>query len=213
MICLFPLVELYLVFAVSQKIILLTSTGFGRMSIMIFSVLVFVILTGEWPTKSCHSTTSSTHRITDRCPRCRDAVENQLHLFLLCGFVKETIVEDLICSIIGKNIILTGNIFFFNLFPPEVKKELPLVLEIWSIFKHSVWLIRNRVKMERQRLLPKDLFFIVLGCLKFRFKVDTIRLPDVILAKYWNFPTVCTKRGDSWEFIFCPPSPFLQGHG
>ena len=153
--------------------------------------------------------------ITDRCPLCRDAAENQLHLFLLCDFVKEvlTIVENLINSIIGKNIILTRNILFFNLFPPEVKRELPVVLEIWSIFKHSVWLIRNRVKMERQRLLPKDLFFIFLGCLKFRFKVDDIRFPEVIFAKYWNFPTVCTKSGDSWEFIFCPPSPFLQGHG
>ena len=129
------------------KIVLLTSTGFGRMSIMIFSVLVFVILTGEWPRTSCHSTLTQNRTITDRCPLCKEAAENQLHLFLLCNFMKEvlSIVEKLISDIVKIRVTLTRDILYFNIFPPEVKKQLPLVLEVWSIYKHSVLIIRNRV--------------------------------------------------------------------
>ena len=68
--------------------------------------------------------------IRDRWPLCKEAAENQLHLFLLCNFMKEvlSIVEKLISDIVKIPVTLTRDILYFNIFPAEVKKQLPLVL-------------------------------------------------------------------------------------
>jgi hypothetical protein len=142
--------------------------------------------------------------LTDRCPLCKRDVENQLHLFLLCGFTKPLlgIVDSAIRDITGGPVLIDRGTLFFNLFRTVKKEELPIVLLVWAIYKQSVWTVRNLVKKERRIQTPADILTIFTASLKFRFLVDLKRFKEAEFKKYWDHRgALCSQVNEDWQFV------------